>query len=117
MSTTPPTKPAFQMETPLPSAWDSAIVRNLAYAVLGLIATIAADFFGLDATLIMEKGGRSIEALLTFLIVAVPLYLAYRARKYKATPPITLEAAAKAVDRESAIAAARTEEQKLEAAK
>lgn len=115
MSSKPPTE--FKEETPLPSAWDSAIVRNLAYALLALIATIAADFFGVDAAIIKEKGGRLIEAALTFLVVAVPLYLAYRARKYKPTPPITQEAAQAAVERESKIAAARTEEQKLEAAK
>lgn len=105
------------LETPLPSTWDSAIIRNLAYALLGLVASIAADYFGLDAAIIKETGGRTIEAVLTFLVVAVPLYLAYRARKYKPTPPITTEAAIAAVNREDKISIARTEEQKKEAAK
>ncbi len=117
MNQKPENKSDFRMETPLPSAWDSSIVRNIAYALLALVATIAADWFGLDATLILQKGGRTIEALVTFLVVAVPLYLAYRARKYKATPPITLQAASEAVVRESKIAEARTEEEKREAAK
>lgn len=105
------------LETPLPSAWDSGIIRNLAYALLGLVATIAADYFGVDEKIIKETGGRTIEAVLTFLVVAVPLYLAYRARKYKPTPPITTEAAIAAVNREEKIAIARTEEQKKDAAK
>jgi hypothetical protein len=103
--------------TPLPSTWDSAIIRNLAYAALALIATIVADFFGLDATLILQKGGRLIEAAVTFAVVATPLYLAYRARKYKPTPPITPEAVQATKEREREIAAAPTPESKREAAK
>lgn len=112
-----PAPNGFKEETPLPSAWDSAIIRNLAYAALALIATIAADFFGVTSDVITQKGGRLIEAVLSFAVVAVPLYLAYRARKYKATPPITTEAQIAAVTREQKIAAARNEDQKRDAAK
>lgn len=102
--------------TPLPSQWDSAIIRQLAYAGLALIATVAADFFGISRELIEEKGGRLIEAVVTLAVVAVPLYLAYRARKYKATPPITPQAVVATMVREEKIADAPVME-KEEAAK
>jgi len=92
--------------TPLPSQWDSAVIRQLAFAALALVATVAADFFGISQELIEEKGGRLIEAALSVLIVAVPLFLAYRARMYKATPPIT----------EQAVKATEVREAKIEAA-
>ena len=95
-------------ETPLPSQWDSAVIRQLAFAGLALIATVAADFFGVSRDLIEERGGRLIEAVLSVLIVAVPLFLAYRARMYKATPPITEAAVKASAARESKIAAAPT---------
>jgi hypothetical protein len=103
-------------ETPLPSEWNSAVIRNIAYAFLTLVATVAADYFGVTAELVMTKGGRLIEAVLSVVVVALPLYLAYRARKYRATPPITPEAAQAAVIREKQIAAAPTEEQRERAA-
>jgi hypothetical protein len=74
--------------TPLDGQWNSAIVRQLLYAVLLLVATTAAKFFGLSAEVITKAGGELIDAVLGVLIVAVPLYLAYRARVTKPTPPI-----------------------------
>jgi len=92
--------------TPLPSEWDSAVIRQLAYAALALVATAAARFFGASAEVISAAGGELIDAVLAVLVVAVPLFLAYRARMYKATPPIT----------EQAVKATEVREAKIEAA-
>lgn len=102
--------------TPLPSQWDSAIIRNIAYAGLTLLATVIADLFGLSAENVLAKGGRIIDAAVAFGVVAYPLYLAYKARKYRATPPITPQAVMATEKREAAIARA-PEAAKDEAAK
>lgn len=74
--------------TPLPSQWDSAIIRQLLYAALGLLATVLADVFGLSTEAFLAKGGRVIDAVLGVLVIAIPLYLAWRARRNLPTPPI-----------------------------
>lgn len=104
--------------TPLQSQWDSAIVRQLAYALLGLVATILADIFNLSTSAFLEKGGRVIDALLGFAVIAVPLVLAWRARRNNPTPPIAGTAAVeKTVEREQNIASATTYADKVDAIK
>src|SRR5687768_6426230 len=63
----PPDPPVI---TPLPSEWNSAIIRNIAYAGLTLLATVIADFFGLSAENVLAKGGRFIDAAIAFGVVA-----------------------------------------------
>jgi len=102
--------------TPLPSQWDSAVIRSLAYAGLGLVATILADIFGWSTSAFLEKGGRVIDALLAFLVIAIPLYQAYRARKNNPTPPIAgTPAVEKTVEREVSIATAQSPTEKRDA--
>jgi hypothetical protein len=110
--------PVPRSQTPLPGEWDSAIIRQLAYAGLGLVATIVADLFGLSSTAVLEKGGRIIDALLGFAVIAVPLWLAYRARKNQPTPPIAGTPAVEAtIEREQTIAEAPTQAMKIQAMK
>jgi hypothetical protein len=104
--------------TPLPSQWDSAIVRQLLYALLGLAATVLADLFGWSTTDFLAKGGRIIDALLGFAVIAVPLILAWRARRNQATPPIAgTPAVEKVIEREEKIASAPTLEARAHAMK
>lgn len=74
--------------TPLESQWDSAIVRQLLYAALALFGTVLANIFGLSTESFLAKGGQIIDALITFAVIAWPLWLAYRARRNRPTPPI-----------------------------
>lgn len=104
--------------TPLPSQFDSAVIRSLAYAGLGLVATILADIFGWTTSAFLEKGGRVIDAVLAFLVIAIPLYQAYRARKNLPNPPIAgTPAVEETIKREQRIEAAPTHAEKVEAMK
>lgn len=103
--------------TPLPSQWDSAIIRQLAYAGVALIAVLMANLFGLSTEAFEQKAGKIIDALLAFAVIATPLILAWRARLTKPTPPITEQAVVATQVREANIASAVNKSEKLEASK
>jgi hypothetical protein len=104
--------------TPIASQWDSAVIRQLAYAGLGLVATVLADVFNLSTAQFTERGGRVIDSILAFAVIAVPIFLAYRARKNTPTPPISgTPGVAATVQREIDIATATTPEDKSDAVK
>lgn len=102
--------------TPLPSEWDSAVIRRLAYAAMAVVATIIADGLGLSSEAFLARGGRIVDSIIEFGLIAWPLYMAYKARKYKANPPITPQAIVATEKREEKIARA-PEAAKEEAAK
>lgn len=105
-------------QTPLPGQWNSAIIRQIAYAGLGLVATILADIFNLSTTAFLERGGRVLDAVLGFIVIAYPLWLAYRARLNNPTPPIAgTPAVEKSIVREELIESAPTAGTKNAAAK
>jgi hypothetical protein len=105
---TPDPNPGPSVPTPLPSFFDSGVIRSLLTALAMLIGTIATVFFGVDESAFNQTAEKLIGALVVFLAVGGPIFWAMWQRATRPTPPITQKAIDATVKREEQMAAAGT---------
>lgn len=89
--------------TPLPSQFDSGIIKALLAALGALVAAFLTVFTHADTVKFLSHWELISSALITFIVVALPIGYAWWARLYHTTAPITQQAIDATLKRENTL--------------